>query len=412
MAEIVEIAYEKACEALRACKHERGIKAAAAYYPHIWARDGVIASFGALLAGEDFTEPVRASLETLGEYQNEVGHIPNFIPVEGSPGRVNNALDSNLWFVIGHKYFFDMTGDADFLAENIEKIKKALLWLRYQDFNDCGLLEAQECADWADLFANRFNVLFTNVLYYAALRAGAQILETLGEKGKAYYRQAEEVRERINTLFYLPEDGSAREKNLDKLRVMNGEWATVYSQMCQVYWFRPYYFPYIPFRLRGDDRFDTLGNMLAVVFGVADKNRANAILDYVRDYGVARPFPAKACFPPVMPGHPDWRDYYLNREYCKPHSAHNGGIWPFIGGFYVLALVAVGRFEEAKWELIKLAEANRLGREKEWEFNELLHGLSGLPIGAAYQAWSAGMYIVAYRAVQERNALWWERWRS
>ena len=31
-----------------------------------------------------------------------------------------------------------------------------------------------------------------------------------------------------------------------------------------------------------------------------------------------------------------------------PHYYHNGGIWPFIGGFYVAALVKAGRLKEAQ----------------------------------------------------------------
>jgi len=37
------------------------------------------------------------------------------------------------------------------------------------------LLEVHEAADWADLLANRFNVLYDNVLWYAALRAMAAL---------------------------------------------------------------------------------------------------------------------------------------------------------------------------------------------------------------------------------------------
>ena len=64
--------------------------------------------------------------------------------------------------------------DLDFLREHWPTLEKALLWLRYQDSNGCGLLEVHEAADWADLLANRFNVLYDNVLWYAALRAMAE----------------------------------------------------------------------------------------------------------------------------------------------------------------------------------------------------------------------------------------------
>ena len=73
----------------------------------------------------------------------------------------------------------------EFLREHWPTLEKALLWLRYQDSNGCGLLEVHEAADWADLLANRFNVLYDNVLWYAALRAMAEMARALGLDGIA-----------------------------------------------------------------------------------------------------------------------------------------------------------------------------------------------------------------------------------
>jgi hypothetical protein len=61
-----------------------------------------------------------------------------------------------------------------FYATHWASLEKALTWLRYQDSNGYGLLEVHEAADWADLLANRFNILYNNVLWYAALRAMAE----------------------------------------------------------------------------------------------------------------------------------------------------------------------------------------------------------------------------------------------
>lgn len=72
-----------------------------------------------------------------------------------------------------------------------------------------------------------------------------------------------------------------------------------------------------------------------------------------------------------------------------------------VGGFYVAALVKAGRPAEAERQLARLAEANRQGLHQEWEFNEFLHGQTGRPMGAIGNAWSAGMYVYAYAAVQK-----------
>lgn len=53
-----------------------------------------------------------------------------------------------------------------------------------------------------------------------------------------------------------------------------------------------------------------------------------------------------------------------------PHHYHNGGAWPFIGGIWVRFLHQLGREELAVEALGRLTEANRLGVQNEWEFNE------------------------------------------
>ncbi len=57
--------------------------------------------------------------------------------------------------------------------------------------------------------------------------------------------------------------------------------------------------------------------------------------------------------------------------------------------------------DEARCQLEKLAEVNRLGVDEEWEFNEWCHGRTGQPMGYPHQAWSAGMYVFAYHCVSE-----------
>jgi hypothetical protein len=42
----------------------------------------------------------------------------------------------------------------------------------------------------------------------------------------------------------------------------------------------------------------------------------------------------------------------------------------------------------------------RLGKQKEWEFNEWFHGLSGRPMGYGGQSWSAALYLFAAEAVE------------
>lgn len=129
-------------------------------YPHGWARDSVITSLGTLFS-PGHENCLRVSLQTLASLQSELGAIPNNVSV--ATGRLDHtnagSVDSNLWFILGHVFQQRHREDSDFLRTAWPALEKALLWLRYQDSNGCGLLEVHEAADWDDLLANLFNVL-------------------------------------------------------------------------------------------------------------------------------------------------------------------------------------------------------------------------------------------------------------
>ena len=119
-----------------------------------------------------------------------------------------------------------------------------------------------------------------------------------------------------------------------------------------------------------------------------------------------QPFPVRGVLdPPIMQPDPSWNpriDLYRSPQaQCRPFQYHNAAIWPWVGGFYVASLVKAGQPALAQKELESLALSNRAGRDNEWEFNEWLHGRTGVPMGATLQSWSASGYIVAYKAVTE-----------
>ncbi len=398
MSEITATGYEKACTVLdRACS-PLGLMASPEGYPHVWARDSAITALGAgLLPGHEVC--LRAALETLADQQTELGAIPNNVSV--ATGRLDHtnagSVDSNLWFILSHYVQYCLFKDLDFLRASWPVLEKALLWLRYQDSNGCGLLEVHEAADWADLLANRFNVLYDNVLWYAALRTVAILARALNANGTRYDEMADDVRHKIRIVLWV---GPENEGEWQPTCPGHVEWKHTLSQIAPVIVKRPFFLPYIAFRDFGD-YCDVFGNLLAIVFGVANAAQTERILDYVHQVGAADPFPVRVLHPVIHPGSKDWREYYRNNNLNLPDQYHNGGIWPFVGGFYVAALVKAERMAEAQAQLVRLAEANRQGVKGEWEFNEWCHGQTGRPMGFPHQAWSAGMYVYAYRCVQD-----------
>lgn len=390
---------------LRACVSEYGFKASALAggYPQIWARDSAITALGALVTGEPYlVEAAKASLVTLGKTQTELGMI--HLNLDSRSGEVTTenagAVDANLWYVLGHFAYWRSSGDGDFLRSNWEKIELATLWLRYQDMNDCGLLEVPEAADWADLYSVRYNVLYDNVLFVGTLNAMAAMSEALAVAPTYDYRaRAASVATRINLLMWIdrPWDGGVFGEQLERLKAMRLEWYLLHLNTATMTEY-PHYLPWVGFREFGNT-FDGLGNSLAILLGVADVARTKRILAHAHGSGADDPWPLKAFSPAIHPGDRDWREYFRSRGLNLPGQYHNGGIWPFVGGFYVAALIKAGQQERAREQLAQLARANRLGKSGEWEFNEWLHGVSGRPMGHEQQAWSAAMFVFAKHAL-------------
>jgi glycogen debranching enzyme len=404
MADLIEEAHERAIEALHRCATPFGFRASGLSpgYPQVWARDNVITGLGAVLCGDpDLQATFRAALDTLGSHQSPHGLIPLNVDPQTDEVSTENAgaVDANLWYILGHYYHYLRSGDLTYLRANWPRLQQALTWLRFQDMNECGLLEVPEAGDWMDLMAVRYNVLYDNVLYGAALWAAAHLAPLCGSDPGHYPCTAAGVWERLNLLLWVDRCWIPAHfaEHLERLKKMRLEWYMLYHNVGTIS-SRPFYLPYVAFREYGD-YCDTLGNLLAVLCGLADEHRTDHILRYLHQVGANRPFPTKAIYPPIYPGSPDWREYYRSRNLNLPHQYHNGGIWPFIGGFHIAALVKLGWWQEAEEMLHALAEANRLGVREEWEFNEWLHGETGQPMGYAYQGWSAGMYLYAYHAV-------------
>ncbi|HBY97594.1 MAG: hypothetical protein M5U01_35625 [Ardenticatenaceae bacterium] len=402
----IEQARQRALEILHRCVTPHGFRASAlaAGYPQVWARDSMISFLGAAASGDPtLIAAGRASLETMSAHQSSRGLIQlNVNPDSGYVSTENaGSVDANLWYILGHYLHFQVTGDMSFLAQHWPTIDRTLLWLEYQDMNECGLIEVPEAGDWMDLLAVRYNVLFDNVLYYAAVLAHRQLAQALPPPTPRHRPEVDAagIHERLNLLMWIDRCWVAEHfaEHLEKLKAMRLEWFMLYHNMGTIS-SRPFYLPWVAFREYGD-WCDSLGNLLAILTGVADYHRSEHILRYMRQVGMAEPYPTKAIYPPIFPGESSWREYYRSRNLNLPHQYHNGGIWPFIGGFHVAALVRHNYRREAERLLGQLAEANRQGTDSEWEFNEWMHGESGHPMGFAQQAWSAAMFLYAEHAV-------------
>lgn len=348
----------------------------------------MIAALGARLAGdEDIQRALEASVALLHDRRRDTGLIPNNVDGETLEPNYRAYADGGLWWTIG----------ASLLDPDPETIRPVLRWYEHLDVDASGLLSMQEGSDWQDLFCTRGKGLYVNCVYVLALRTAAKVFAAPDpEESERCLSRAASVTARINARFWYQGDA-------DLLRHISHTFSTssgnrrdslgrerwIPQKRCLVE--ESYYLPYLGFRAAGE-WFDTLGNLLAILSGVADEQQTNTILDFVSRHELDR-WPVRSLTPVVNPGDPDWRDYYGSLNI--PYRYHNGGIWPFIGGFYVAALVQAGRCGEAAVALQGLAELNDAG-----DFNEWHDGETCEPMGARDQAWSAGMYLFAVDCVR------------
>jgi len=407
---MIDEAYTKAIKVLKECVSDIGFKASALDdgYHEVWGRDSMITLLGVMLTREpELRQAALSSINTLQKHQTELGLIPNNVDVFNNAPEYRAYMDGTNWYIIGCYRYFQATSDSEFLKSHIDSVKRALTWLKCQDVDNSGLISTQEAADWMDLFPVRGKVAYDNALYAGALRAAVGIAKAIGDSDMAseYERRLERLKQKIHSNLWMREVYTLLGEEIDRIqnetknnRQLEEDVIKLgLNSLRQV--IRPYFLAFKSFREYGD-WFDTLANSLMVLFEVADARQTKMIFDYAWQVGVAEPYPAKAIHPAIYPGHREWHEYFRSGNLNLPHQYHNGGIWPFVGGFYVAALVKAGRMPEAQRALDSLAKANYQGKTYEWEFNEWLHGETGKPMGKEKQAWSAAMYILAYNCVK------------
>jgi len=352
-------------------------------YTNIFARDASISSMGMVASkNKDLLLIAQKSLETLAGYQTILGQIPSSI----NPNKEEDyfyylgSIDSTLWWLIAIDFYDKYSEDKELKKNLDEKINKALNWLFYQDTNNDGLLEQGEASDWADYMPNNGTVLYTNVLW-------THVLHLYG-----YEEEHNIAKDGLNNLF-LPFEANINKSNyLQKEVYRRKTLGQLKSKVDEV----PYYLHYISYRY-ASDRCDVLANSLAILFNISTKAKSNEIIRYIVKNKANKKYPIQILFPPIKKKDVDFREYLEEESSLnKPNNYHNGGIWPFIGGFWILALAKAGQNDLAKKELRRLAEINK---KNNWEFNEWFNSKNYKALGMKGQSWNAAMYILAYHSL-------------
>jgi len=351
-------------------------------YPEPYTRDLMISALGILASGnEKLTRSLRRVLLTLGRNQNRLGQIPGLVHDPYDLG----ASDTTPLFLIGLALYRKVTGESGFLEEAAQK---ALTWMEYQSPDDLVMVAQQPTNDWRDEQWVLGFGLYVNTLVYLYLR-----------------------------LFGLDDKAHLLRRLMNRFEI-HGERRHHHAHEGFVAPYKPYYALWT-YKVLRSDRFDLLGNSLAIISGIASRSRADAIITWaeekchdLREKGELALDLPPCLFPYIRPEEPDWRPRY--DRYNMPGQYHNGGVWPFICGFYVAALTAAGRFRLAERKLTALAELVRPAREAhvDFGFNEWFHAQDGTPRGQDWQTWSAAMFLYAATCVERKSTLFLDEVRD
>jgi hypothetical protein len=344
-------------------------------YTAIFARDAAICALGMALSGDPALErEASTGMMTLAAHQAENGQIAKFVDVQRDEADFwyLGCIDATLWWLIAIALLDQLQGSA--LRKRLGvQIAQALTWLQCQEHPRFRLLQQNEASDWADIMPRSGFVLYTNALWYLTQ--------------KLYdVPYADETRRNANNLFH-PFNNDVDEYRRARL-------LTHYVRRNARN--HDLYLSFVNFAFYGDEG-DVFGNVLAILFGLADESAAHRILRALERAQVHAPYPVRVVCDPILEASFLWRPYMSRHQQNFAWQYHNGGIWPFVGGFWVAALAATGLHEAAQRELVKVARANEVGT---WAFNEWLHGRTLAPSGMDGQSWNAAAFLFAHRVVQ------------
>jgi len=345
-------------------------------YTAIFGRDAAVCAIGMALSGKATLEREAATgVATLALHQAANGQIPKFVDVRRAEADFwyLGCIDATLWWLAALA-FLDRARPSGRLRQRFAAaVRKAIDWLACQEHQRFFLLQQNEASDWADIMPRSGFVLYTNALWYLVKR-----LYGLGH--------ADETRRNANELFH-PFSAALAEYRRARLLAHYARSKARHRDL---------YLSFVNFAFSGDEG-DVFGNVLAVLCGLADDAAGHRTLRALERAGVNEPYPVRAVCEPITAQHFLWRPYMSRHRQNFAWQYHNGGIWPFVGGFWVAALAERGRREQAAHDLVKVARANALG---DWQFNEWLHGRTLEPRGMPGQSWNAAAYLIAWSALE------------
>ncbi|MBR9676178.1 hypothetical protein GOV05_04160 [Candidatus Woesearchaeota archaeon] len=375
--EVYDKAFDVAEKSLRACYDKQGIMAGRRHFDDYWARDSFFSIWGALEL-EDY-DVVKDNLELFIKHQKMNGQLPmrigtthigqtlkfvgvridKTVPIYYQDKLFSYPQDQNSLFIIAFKKYVEKTKDYAYLKHNFELLQNILGWYEYQKKK--GLIYGKKYATWQDSIKKKGYTLYNNVLYYQALTCMDFLAHKLDYK-KDYARRAKDFKDKLNDFF----------------------------------WKEHHYVDWVDDEHIRHDYFSTDGNTLAVLFGIADKQKAKKISQYILKNDLLKPFGARTNHPKYDPK----QVFFWFKPLGLSDYQNNGALWVWLGVLCIFTLHIAGYKKEALHELQKISEV--LAKH---DLVYEVYSQNSRPLKRFFYkseapfAWSSAFFILAYKTL-------------
>ncbi len=294
-------------------------------------------------------------------------HSRQIVQDTGSGGSYPVSTDRVVWAIGAAELLKYLDGDqrAQFLENAWQIMQDTIEHDRRIIFDsDDGLYRGEQSfLDWREqtypgwtkdnvLAIAKSKTLSTNIGHYALLKAAANLAhyKGLSEQQNCYADWADALKKAINKEFYIESKGLYSSLILDE-----------------------------PFKIRLN-RFDLLGQSLAILCGIADSEKSEKIISN---------YPQAQYGPPVV-----WP-----QEQTVP-IYHNHAVWPFVTAYWLKAAKQAGNsaaVDQAVYSLVRGTALN-LSNMENFDFvtgnaYAEINGISGPVINSRRQLWSVAGYM-------------------
>lgn len=344
-----------------------------------WGRDTMV-SLPGLTISTGRLEAARSILRTYARYVNE-GMLPNRFPDAGEPPEYNTA-DATLWYFEAIRIYHDATGDDDLIRELFHVFAEIIDWhymgTRYNIHVDPedGLLYAGEKGvqlTWMDIKIGDWVVtprigkpVEVNALWYNALRTMANFARLIGKPHKKYDMMAEIALAAFGR-FWNSKAGYC----YDGIDGPDGDDPTLRPN--QIFAVSLPQSPITPAQQKGV--VDACARSLLTSHGLRS----------------------------LTPEHPQYRGHYGGDQFQRDSAYHQGTVWGWLIGPFVLAYLRVYNDPAQAREILK-PMANQMVARGVGTLSEIYDGDAPMmPGGCIAQAWTVAEVLRAWLATEKRD---------